>query len=175
MRMHHLLALLMIFLVMNGAADGYDDTKTHPDLTENSISFSKLDEYLRSNLGLTIGTDTPYNGKPIVELFRSGSTNEDKPLTRSRNHFWNSLNNKGLDDWPYAGDPNRDWAMGLIEANEYSWEDAREAYYAALTSTTEWEREEHFIRMYECLGRVLHLIEDMGVPVRAGESACWQL
>lgn len=177
MKINYIIMVILILFCHHSSIYAYDDEYTHQQITEAAILKSILHDYLRSYVGISEGREKIYNGKPIVELLKSGSTNEDHPFTRSRHHFWNPLNNSGLHDrgcgmalnwvplcFVFWGSANRDWAMGLVEENEYSWEDARQAYYAALTSPTEEDRDKNFILMYESLGRVLHLIEDMGVP-----------
>jgi len=174
----YIISIIVVFIISYpNIIMSYDNIKTHPEITEKAIKQSKVNDFLKSNIGIPEGIGKFYGNDTILRLLRGGSTNEDKPFTRTRHHFWNPLNNSGLHDtgcgmalgWVpfcfiFRGNPNRDWAMGLYEANEYSWEEAKDSYYAALTGTTEEDREENFILMYESLGRVLHLIEDMGVP-----------
>ncbi len=179
-RLNVLVVLLCLILVNYGLA--YDDRTTHPQITEAVIVKSALNDYLIDFLGLPGGIKTPYNGTTILTLLQAGSTNEDLD-SRALNHFWNPLSltfsrprNGGLDDI-LIGYSNKDWAMGGFydcstsggyesdcSCNDYSWKVARKEFYDALTSTTETSRNEHFKKMYESLGRILHLIEDMGVP-----------
>jgi hypothetical protein len=182
MKQMNILVVIMCIVIMNYNALAYDDRTTHPQITEGVIGKSVLDIYLKSYLGLTAGIGTIYNGKTVTELLQTGSTNEDLD-SRALNHFWNPLSltfsrprNGGLDDI-LIGYSNKDWAMGGFydcstsggyesdcSCNDYSWKVARKEFYDALTSTTETSRNEHFKKMYESLGRILHLIEDMGVP-----------
>lgn len=185
MKRHSILMLMLSVICCSCPALAYDDMITHKDITETAIKKSNLDNYLISNLGISNGTDQIYGGKNIIQLLRDGSQHEDLGI-RARNHFWNPLNNEGLDDRVYlihfTGLPNRSWALGQDESeipiyvcgtgdhskdstcNDYSWRKAKSEFYAALTSITEESRVKHFINMYESLGRVIHLLEDMGVP-----------
>jgi len=168
----------------------YGDERTHPDVTEAAISKSKLDTYLINTLGIPEGILKTYEANiNIINLLRSGSENEDLK-SRAFNHFWDPIRNAGLDDprllvWQPSGYGNMDWAMGYEyeqhiskpldncgpgdhsankDCNDYSWRRARSLFYEALTSTTEDERNQKFVEFYERLGRVLHLLQDMGVP-----------
>ncbi|PKN05807.1 MAG: hypothetical protein CVU72_07695, partial [Deltaproteobacteria bacterium HGW-Deltaproteobacteria-7] len=78
-----------------------------------------------------------------------------------------------------TGNPNKGWALGDFDClpegvsgdyprdkncNDYSWRKARYEFYQAMTSSDQVTKEKHFENMYESLGRILHLMEDMGVP-----------
>lgn len=179
-----LLIMVAMLLFSQKSLHAYDDAKTHPDITQASIDKSRLNDFLIYNLGILEGKNKTYYGRTITDLLESGSTNEDHPLNRAQNHFWNPINNTGLGDI-FEGKPNRDWAMGRdgnwnpiydcqddndycswtgCSCNAYSWRVAGDEYYKALTSTSETERNQHFIKFWESLGRDLHLLEDMGVP-----------
>jgi len=117
-----------------------------------------------------------------------------QPLsTRAFNHFHDPLkdwDNAGLDsivDVPYRGrywrDPTSAILWGLDPDNQdfsrnttgdWSWGMAREYYYIYLTgkdfegnvvANTKDEREANFADSFRSLGQVMHLIEDMSVPL----------
>lgn len=175
-----ILAQIILLIFLSSGLRAYDEKFAHPDLTESAIGKSNLDNYLKSSIALPDGVRTIYDGKTIIKLIADGSSNEDLGM-RARNHFWNPLKDEGLNDL-ITGLPNRSWAFGYGEngeqlyacgsgshwmdgsCNDYSWRKAREHYYAALTGITEEVRKENFKKMYESLGRIIHLIEDMGVP-----------
>jgi hypothetical protein len=175
---------------MNDNVFGYDTKYTHDQITDQAIGKSTLDKYLISYLGFPKGKDTLYNGISITELIKAGSVNEDGYLIppRAENHFWNPIwnnffnpprpNHGGLYDL-LSGNSNKEWTLGNFDCagplvsgnnsissscNDYSWNKAREEFYQAMTGTDQASRDLHFKNMYECLGRILHLIEDMGVP-----------
>jgi hypothetical protein len=185
-----LTAAVLLHFSIPTAALAYDDKLTHPDLTKAAVQESNLDEYLEKSLGIFDGLDKIHKGKDsVLELLRNGSENEDLK-SRAFNHFWDPIRNAGLDDprllvWQPSGEGNMDWAMGYEyeqpngkplddcgpgdhssnrDCNDYSWRRARSLFYEALTSTTEDERNQKFVEFYEKLGRVLHLLQDMGVP-----------
>ncbi len=96
----------------------------------------------------------------------------------SENNFWYKIPVY----WHFTGLPNRDWAMGEAQdgtslddcgtgdhssnndCNAYSWRRARDSYYEALINLSEEIRNQNFIFFYEKFGRVLHLLQDVGVP-----------
>lgn len=121
-----------------------------------------------------------------------GSSLEDKPLSRTVNHFFDPINGKGLNgkdiDWlsPVISViesfivSNKEWANNAaVQANFPG-----EAYknnalnpYARLTkdpidsnSTFTWDKAIYLFlkgerkKAFECLGHILHLLEDLGVP-----------
>jgi len=189
MQRFNLLVVIIGLTLMNNNLFAYDTKYTHDQITDQSIGKSNLDKYLISYLGFPKGKDTLYNGISITELIKAGSKNEDGYLVppRAENHFWNPIydhltpirtNNGGLSDL-LSGDSSKEWALGNFDCagplvsgnnsissscNDYSWNKAREEFYQAVTGTDQTSRDLHFKNMYECLGRILHLIEDMGVP-----------
>ena len=175
-----ILILIIPAFFLGSNAIAYDEKYAHPYITESAINKSELDNYLKSYLNLPGGIGTRYDGEPILKLITNGSANEDLGV-RARNHFWNPCKDNGLNDL-MTGLPNRSWALGYGEngeelyacgwgihwmdgsCNDYSWRKAREHFYEALTDINEEVRNENFREMCESLGRIIHLIEDMGVP-----------
>ncbi|HEY9162177.1 MAG TPA: hypothetical protein VIS94_13960, partial [Desulfomonilia bacterium] len=112
-----ILAILISTFICPVQSYSYGDKKTHPAITENALYKSKTDTYFKSYLGMNNGLDsiTGINGKTIMDLIKTGSTNEDL-LFRAYNHFYDPLkgspleNNGGLDDTflgiPVKGIPN---------------------------------------------------------------------
>lgn len=194
--------ILIVFLLFHGpeSMDAYDDKVTHPDLTRIATDKSNLDQYLM-NIGYPKGVDTSYGGKTIVDLLKQGSTHEDT-TPRAYNHFYNPITDSGLDDevlfWEFTGESSLDWARGYSDAgnlddcepveysfsnhqcNAYAWRKAKESFYTALTSKTQQDRDKHLMVFYEQLGRILHLLEDAGVPAHTrndfkGHISCRKL
>src|SRR5262249_21937823 len=82
------------------------------------------------------------------------------------NHFFNPLNGTGLRGLGY---PSPDWALSENEDQtalfqKYSFRDARRAYYEALTKPNVVDRENALGKVFESLGHVVHLIQDMAQP-----------
>jgi len=197
MKQFIILVVVICCLILNQYVLAYDEKISHPQLTDAAIGISELDTYLKSYIGLTKGIGTITNGVQIKELIKTGSRNEDSPLMRAENHFWNPYRDEGLDDsllgYHFTGLRNRAWALALEsccdtdcdclntpgvtgnyvnsnQCNDYSWTKARQEFYQAMTSTDEAIRNAHFRNMYESLGRILHLMEDMGVPAHTRDD-----
>ncbi len=95
-------AILFINCLYN-IAIAFDNEMTHPDITENAINNSNLENYLIQNFGYAEGLKTKFplnSGKTILYLLRKGSTDEDSdtpdsfsflPQCRAVNHFHNPL------------------------------------------------------------------------------------
>jgi len=137
-----------------------------------------LDKYLKINLGINDGVKAKFNLKMLKEWFGDGGEFEDKPpecivpYQRSRNHFHNPIDNSGFSAWwdtlgIIKGVSVIDWINKPIDTQGcgyYSWNDAREYYYAALTKTDKATRETNFAETFRSLGQLMHLIQDMSVP-----------
>ena len=112
---------------------------------------------------------------------------EEKPLSRPINHFYDPVNNTGITgqkraiDWGLGADnalqvPNK---PDIGRANHYTIVDAREAMYRALTGQAsngdtnigpggtladESVRNAYWATTFRILGDVVHLVQDMGQP-----------
>lgn len=139
---------------------------THRDLTEEAIHLveADLNTYLIKNLGLEGGLNVAVTGGTPRDLMKQGSIDEDTEAFASRvlNHFHDPLSNHGLFlsaiSWSLA-------PMGSqFPGGDWSWNDAREYYFKALTSETKAERDENWGKTFEALGHVMHLVQDMASP-----------
>jgi len=110
--------LCLSILLFPFKALGFDDKDTHPRFTQGAIKKSKFEEFATTYLGFTNGivnSTLPYkndpinsvrlnatvsdaystiyewdwNGWPILELLKGGSSAEDTPDCRAANHFYN--------------------------------------------------------------------------------------
>jgi len=130
----------------------------------------------------------------IFFLLKKGSKLEDHPMCRASNHFHNPLlpwdqsqldDSSGFTSWVIHTwcteqgwlDQNRKsaitWATGYETYNgpivlrtkqEMGWDNARSYFYSALTSTTNINKEASFVKTFEAVGQVMHLLQDMAVP-----------
>ncbi len=110
----------------------------------------------------------------------------DSPLsTRAFNHFYDPLrpwSDAGLNSlfnlvyWYYYGADKPEsalvWALqpgGQVftenTTGDWSWRRARDELYAALTGLSTEYRSEYFANCFRSLGQVMHLVEDMSVPL----------
>lgn len=153
------------------------------------MSQIQKDADLLKNLGLMITNkfkNTSGNDRTIVELIGDGARFEDNlSLTNLRplNHFFNPLNGAPLTFFGKTlGETSPDWALedrGTITGSlgfgkqEFSYRDAREFFYQALTgrdstgtivAATRAERDKYFGLTFQTLGQVIHHIQDMAQP-----------
>ena len=184
--------LLVATLALSGPGEAFDDVDTHPRITDAAAGKSSLDSRLKDDLALPGGLDTTLidpSGRPlsVVRWLRRGSTLEDAPPCRARNHFHNPLRpftSSGVTDLPFfvrdacADTPfavtrsNVLWGTRFVSpvekgpgaGNPFDWDAARLAFREALIAGTRAEREAALARTFETLGHVAHLIQDLAVP-----------
>ncbi len=182
-----LIPLMLILSLLPARAAFSYNANLHPLITREAINLlgegedNSLANYLRGNLGFENGLNerfrgpdklegggTYFNTRTVQGWIERGSLVEDWPMgLRARTHFYDPVNEIGLTDLPPVIPQHQDHAMSRARDGinfDYSWVDAREYYYRALTSQTKEERDENFARTFRALGQVIHLIEDMAVP-----------
>lgn len=100
-----LFAGCILVVIHIGLALGYDDQRSHPQITEAAIrNSSGLNSYLQTLLGLEKGFYTRFpsssnNPKTAaLELLKKGSIDEDAVVCRRSTHFHNPLRS-----WKQAG------------------------------------------------------------------------
>ncbi len=134
--------------------------------------------------------------KSIRDWFKQGAKDEDltrsKEFARYRNHFYDPINNEGYSYAILSGEPASDWALEqkqlpqsladtvspkwALKSNEFpnqefSFQDAVDYLYQAMTLPTPQEREEYLAKTFYALGHVLHLVQDMAsMPHVRGDS-----
>ncbi len=184
------------------ASHSFDDTDTHPRITERSVSASSLDNSLKADLGIPEGVKkllVPGEGRPlsIVDWLKSGARLEDSPACRARNHFHNPLrpfDSSGVSDFPFllssfcfASSPfkqtvsNVTWGTrftapttkGSPVGNPFDWDAARAAFFNGLTLPDPAQREAALAQTFLSLGHVLHPIQDLGVPGHVRNDFPW--
>ena len=160
-------ATTLAFLVFTRASDGYQDF-THKALNAGAVRASSLEDILRSELGLTNGLEQIFQKKRLVNWFIDGGVEEDSPVTRSRNHFHHPLRapwrTAGLAD-VFSGASSVLWAQDARQG--FAWQDARRAYWSALSMEPVAGREAAFGMAAQALGQLMHLIADSSVPAHA--------
>ena len=172
--------LLVVTFGMTNIAWAYE-IKTHEDMSENAAKASVLvqDMGVLQNIGIkNIREAFPNsNGSKvdIIELLRNGANFEDTlGIGRPRNHFYNPLNGAPLTLGILpVGSPSPDWALedrgeitGILGfgKQEFSYRDARQYFYDALTKSTKSERDKNFGLTFQTLGQVIHHVQDMAQP-----------
>lgn len=140
------------------------EVKTHRQITEKAIEGveSTLHAYLTENLGLEGGLNASVGGMTAKEWMIQGSEFEDEDgFTRPLNHFHDPISGTGLTG---LGESAIDWSLQAVGEQKYSWNDAREYYFKALTSLTKAERDVYWGKTFRALGQIMHLIQDMASP-----------
>jgi len=152
---------------------------THKDLSKNALLESNItiNTELLTNLGLNPWDDNQLFSNPedvngdkinITQLIRNGADYEDGGV-RSLNHFYNPITNEGL----AVGYTSPDWSLednGDIDSQSYSYKDAMNFFYLAMTSQTKEARELNWGKTFETLGRVIHHVQDMAQPDHARDD-----
>ena len=143
------------------------ERNTHEELTEEAIKVNEgdLNAYLINNLGLEDGLNESLPGGTSRELMIQGSNTEDDGR-RPVNHFHEPIENKGSGF--LGGISAIDWSLAPLGSQfpggQFSWNDARDYYFRALTSPTRAERDENWGKTFRALGQVMHLLQDSANP-----------
>lgn len=166
---------------------------THAEvLTRSAVTRSVLqtDPTVLRNLGLEKGIADRSQQFPnsqggtgtIQELFEDGSRFEDNvsifstsPEIRPLKHFYNPITGRGL-DIPVLPTQiaSPDWALAPRGSNpdqQFSYWDARQHLFDALTKPTKADRDRAFGLAFQTLGQVLHHLQDMAAPQHVRNDA----
>jgi hypothetical protein len=140
-----------------------------------ALSSVSLDAFLRDSLGFSIGLNTRLRHgstlRNVREWIEEGGDREDD-LLRSLRHFHDPLQpweTAGLDlsigryssSVRWMQDTNQ---SGISTGGLWSWRDARQFYYDALTEPDPVRREVLWADLFRTLGQVMHLVVDASVP-----------
>lgn len=118
--------------------------------------------------------------KSIIKLIQDGAAFEDEGL-RALSHFFNPVTNKQLDtagislinntspDW--ALEDNGDIILNLAFPQKFSYKDARQYFYEALTTVDNIERNKKMGLSFQTLGQVIHHVQDMAQPQHVRNDA----
>jgi hypothetical protein len=160
-----IMTLSLISILINQAADAYDNQITHRYINLKASEQINFDNALKVSLGFSNGTANKVNGKTIQEWIVKGGEQEDEPEWRCLRHFHDPLRS-----WDNAGllslfDSMIYWAQAPYSENDdsnnkYSWQWAKEYYHKALLTGSE----EYYAKTFRSLGQVMHLISDAAVP-----------
>jgi hypothetical protein len=159
-------SLLVLLCVLLHPTIGWAwERNTHEELTEQTIRITEADlnTYLINNLGLEGGLNASVKGGTPQELMKLGSNKEDDE-GRSLNHFHEPINDKGLELPVLGGISAINWSLSGAGDQKWSWNDAREYYFKALTSETKADRDENWGKTFRALGQVMHLLQDSANP-----------
>ena len=164
------LLLALFHLLWPGSDTEAYKEPTHRDLSKKAIQYSCLQDadYLKS-IGI-ISINETFNGDGLIQWIELGAEEEDSGI-RSRHHFHNPRllwADAGLDDF-FTGQSSLLWAQEA--SNEFSWQNARQYFHDALTSSSAKSRETGFANTFETLGHLLHLVQDCACPPHTRNDA----
>ncbi len=179
------LLLTWVFVITSSNISFAYEVDFHHELTELTIQNSKLSTYLNENLMFGLSEQflgpgfwvTPiFITRTVQDWITYGSWREDNPIGwRAVHHFENPvapaygyeryLTDLSCPDGISTEPSALDRAENADDNWEgYSWEDAKEYYYLALTSQNKAARDKYFAMTFRAVGQVLHLLQDMGTP-----------
>lgn len=166
-----ILVFCLIFSLLSSAnlARGFD-LKAHRAISGRAVEpqISNIDDFLKGQLGreFPAGIEQSINGKRVRIWIEEGSQNEDSPLPRVLAHFHNPTRTWGTAGLGVIFRSAVIWAQDRVQTADgnHSWHDARHSYYQALTSRIREERDQAWAEMFENLGHVIHLVQDLATP-----------
>lgn len=170
-----LLFILILAMVFHASLVYALKTSTHLGINElnargTSSSGFSLDAYIKDQLKINDGIELDLNSKKIYNWIGEGGKLEDYSgvLLRTLNHFHNPVNDQGLRIPFHTMESSVLWSQKpegtQSPGGHYSWYDAREYYYKALTEAQRTTREKNFADAFRGIGQVMHLLEDTSVP-----------
>ncbi|MEW6684277.1 MAG: hypothetical protein AB1451_15375 [Nitrospirota bacterium] len=170
-------AMGLALLAISGVPAPAFEVDTHMAINERAVratinSFS-LDEYLKTQLNFSSGVLQTLDDQRVIDWVRKGGKFEDNGL-RFFHHFhdplkpWDASGFKGLFSSSILWGQTQVGGQSLF--GDWSWHDARDYYYRALTAGTSAERKQYFAKTFRAIGQVMHLAEDVAgsVHVAAG-------
>ncbi len=152
-----LFIIFISFLTFGWQAFTFNNQITHPKLTKATAQFYNQNH-----------EDVKLTSQQIDWLVQ-GSIEEDEPVIRCRNHFYDPETGKGLTDGKYKyllTVPAPKWANSsrlqsrIWELGDYTWQQAVYNY-----------QQGNYKQAFISLGHVLHLLQDMGVPAHVRNDA----
>jgi len=175
---HQAFWVLLAFFLRSGVAIAHEPA-THEQISLNAVSASILSAPgILTDLGLKEEIiDSRIQSFPnskgeqraIRELILNGANFEDTLSTpRALRHFFNPRTGQGL-SVPILGvqTPSPDWALqdrSDISGQEFSYRDARQYFFDALTLRSDADRQAKLGRMFQTLGHLMHHMQDMAQP-----------
>jgi hypothetical protein len=163
------IVLIAVLINSTGRWANSFETPTHSALSQRAVLFSILDNFLKSRLHLTTGIDTNlFDGtttRTVAGWIQEGSIREDDGF-RFFNHFHNPLRT-----WDQAGLRivgaqlgSSSVLWGQRSNQGFAWQNARNVYFQALTSSNQAQRDQLLAQTFQTLGQLIHLVQDTAVP-----------
>jgi hypothetical protein len=166
------------------------EVKTHRKITEIAFLKSTLGTGYLTNIGIS-PSDILSNNMNAQDWMIEGSIREDESISsdtggewfRYQHHFFDPVNNKGLDyylpilgigSYHITGYKAPDWALediGTYSGQFYSIQDAKQYYFNGLTATAKADRNKNLAKTFRALGQVMHMVQDMAQPQHTRNDA----
>ena len=151
------------------------EVETHSEMSHAAVMHSSLSDALaRLQMSANTKIDTDKiartdNDGSAIGWIQEGSIREDGESDcdpRVKNHFYNPLNNAGYFRGVFQGTPSPSWGLedNGAYANDFSYADAHNYLWAALTSTDGPSHDHNLALTFRSLGQVIHLIQDAAQP-----------
>lgn len=168
------LLILTLSLLLSAREGWAFELDTHRDITRAAFGRSRVADTLRDlgidpqrrlTAGFLRGSDPPVGW--LVTGVRDEDATVSAELARYRHHFYDPINNRGLTTSLVRGERAPDWALEdrqEFSSQDFSYHDARQAFFAALTGRAQADREAALARLLKILGHVIHLVQDMASP-----------
>jgi hypothetical protein len=178
MRCHNsqLLGAIVFSILLPGVSRAFDkgahEALSTRAVNPNVTNASRLDRQLKTFwFEFEKGIDEPISGGTVQKLIVDGSVEEDSPVGRVIHHFhdptrtWDQAGERLPLGIP-LGNSSVVWSQMYPQGpgGSYSWKDARDAYYGAVTSTTKLERMSWYAKTFTTLGHLIHHVQDAAVP-----------
>ena len=189
MSRNKLVVCFLVFIVTGMECWGYEKTEHkvfNEWIMDHSVGGFDFDQYTRQSLGIDGGMEestlrytylfdwlTITGYRSPKELIARGGMEEDEPFWRCRHHFHDPLQPWDQAGYHYSGITGESsilWAqLGAGEQSwwsggNYSWHDARDYFYNALTGTDHDQRNKDLYKTFLAVGHLMHLIQDSSCP-----------
>jgi hypothetical protein len=156
---------ITLWMALERSADVFAyEVETHQAISEVAASRSTVDGRLKESLAISPGLDAKVGEQSLLKWIRAGSVHADD-WTYFFNHFHNPL----AVEWSQAGlGPAYSAILWGQTPNQgypsWSWQNTRQYFLDALTSTQKVDRDLALSMTFQGLGHLIHLIQDMASP-----------
>jgi hypothetical protein len=156
---------ITLWMALAKSADVFAyEVETHRAISEVAASRSTVDGRLKESLAISAGLNGKVGEQSLLKWIQDGSLHADD-WTYFVNHFHNPL----AGDWSQAGLPPFYsailWGQSPNQGYpSWSWQNTRQYFLEALTSTQKADRDLALTMTFQGLGHLIHLIQDMASP-----------
>jgi len=165
-------ALYTVFLTLAVAASAYEPNVVHREMTRRAFDSARAKrDFLKPQLGVDPQVD-PTLVSALREKIAQGANDADSSLPIGPlSHFFDPFNDFGLRQrFPFTcvyipiGPSADGWGTDDLFLNRFDIHDAKDHYLESVTLPTPGQRLESLDKLFNNLGHVVHLVEDMAQP-----------